>query len=85
MQDKLDLLRFAMIVLAYYDDPTLKNLQKRDKFEPQEIESCLKFPNDFEKRWNKCFNNYSQNLTKEEFILQEVMYAFIEEVTYIVN
>lgn len=85
VQDKLDRLRFAMIVLAYYDDPTLKDLQNRDKFEPQEIESYLKFPNDFEKRWNKCFNNYSQNLTKEEFSLQEVMYAFIEEVTYIVN
>ncbi|MGD1703395.1 dynamin family protein [Dapis sp. BLCC M229] len=85
VQDQLDMLRFAMIVLAYYDDPMLEKLKNKTNFEPKDIENYLKFPHNFERRWNKCFNNYSENLTKKEFTLEEVMYAFIEEVTYIVN
>lgn len=85
VQDKLDMLRFAMIVLAYYNDPILKELKNQTNFESKDIENYLKFPRNFEKRWNNCFNNYSENLTKKEFTLEEVMYAFIEEVTYIVN
>ncbi|NES01620.1 MAG: hypothetical protein F6K22_01500 [Okeania sp. SIO2F4] len=85
VQNQLDMLRFAMIVLAYYNDPMLKELKNKTNFEPKDIENYLKFPDNFERRWNKCFKNYSLNLTKKEFTLEEVMYAFIEEVTYIVN
>ncbi len=85
VQNEIDMLRFAMIVLAYYNDPMLKELKNQTNFEPKDIENYLKFPHNFEKRWNKCFNNYSENLTKKEFTLEEVMYAFLKEVTYIVN
>ncbi len=85
VQDEIDMLRFAMIVLAYYNDPMLKDLKNKTDFDPKDIENYLKFPHNFEKRWNKCFKNYSANLTKKEFTLEEVMYAFIEEITYIVN
>ena len=85
IEDKLDLLRFAMIVLAYHNDPVLKTLQEQTDFQPNEIENYLKFPVKFGERWNKCFDNFQENLVGEEFRLSEVMYAFIEEVTYIVN
>ncbi|MEI3651681.1 MAG: dynamin family protein [Dolichospermum lemmermannii FEM_B0920] len=85
IEDKLDLLRFAMIVLAYHNDPALKNLQEQTDFQPNEIENYLKFPEEFTERWNKCFDNFQENLVGKEFKLSEVMYAFIEEVTYIVN
>jgi len=85
IEDKLDLLRFAMIVLAYHNDPVLKTLQEQTDFQPNEIENYLKFPVKFGERWNRCFDNFQENLVGEEFRLSEVMYAFIEEVTYIVN
>ena len=87
MQDKEDLLRFAMIVLAYHDHPALKNLKQRKNFEPEEMESYLKFPKDFTDKWNQCFENLSQplNQTKRKFALKEVIYAFIKDVTYIVE
>lgn len=85
VRDRLDLLRFAMIVLAYYDDPSLSSLQRRNDYQPKDIENYLKFPKEFEKRWNKCFSNFKETSIKQEFSLPEVMYAFIEEVTYIVN
>ena len=85
IDNQLDLLRFAMIILAYYDDPVLQNLQKQTDFQPEEIQDYLKFPKEFGPRWNKCFDNFQENLVGKEFRLSEVMYAFIEEVTYIVN
>lgn len=85
LRNKLDLLRFAMIVLAYHDDLNLQNLQTRTNFQPEEIQNYLKFPENFDDRWNKCFHNFQENLVKQEFSLAEVMYAFIEEATYIVN
>jgi len=84
-EDRLKALQFAMIILAYHDDPVLQNLQKQTDFQPEEIQDYLKFPKEFRKRWNKCFGNFKKNLVKIEFELSEVMYAFIEEVTYIVS
>ncbi|MEM7589947.1 MAG: dynamin family protein [Cyanobacteria bacterium P01_A01_bin.83] len=87
MQDKEDLLRFAIIVLAYHDDLNLKKLQQKDDFKPEEMENYLKFPENFVARWNKCFNNFADPLrqVRQEFSVEEVIYAFIEEVTYVVN
>lgn len=87
MQDKEDLLRFAMIILAYHDDLNLIKLQQQDDFQPEEMENYLKFPENFVARWNKCFNNCSAPIkqVRQEFSVEEIIYAFIEEVTYVVN
>lgn len=87
MQDKEDLLRFAIIVLTYYSHPTLQKIKGMDTFNPTEIERYLRFPKNFVDRWSRCFEQPSDPFgqVQQEFDITDVMYAFIEEVTYIIN
>ncbi len=86
-RDMEDILRFAMLILAYHDHPQLRKLQERSNFKPEEMENYLKFPESFTERWEQCFKSYDDPIrqVQDTFSFNEAVYAFIHSVTFVVN
>jgi hypothetical protein len=76
--EKIDQLRFALIVITYAEHPELIAVKSKQNFGIQEIQEMIRFPKSFTTRWNSCLN--SESHIAEEFDVRDVMYAFVDEV-----
>jgi hypothetical protein len=70
----VDMLRFALLSLRYFENPELKELKKRKRFKVDETLTLMTFPTDWETRW--------EPLDPSVFNPAEVIFSFIASVEF---
>jgi hypothetical protein len=70
----VDMLRFALLSLQYFENPEIKKLKKRNRFKVDETQSLMTFPVDWETRW--------EALDPKVFLPTEIIFSFIASVEF---
>lgn len=71
---RVDLIRFALIVARFYDDPIIRKLRDRTEFTIGETRSLVTFPEDWEIRWE------ASGWRPEAFTPEEIAFCFVAAV-----
>jgi len=69
---RVDLIRFGLITAHYFDSPVIRRLRKRERFSVNELQSIVRFPEDWETRW--------EDWNPGKFAAEEVAFSFIASV-----
>jgi hypothetical protein len=70
----VDMLRFAILSLQYFENPEIKELKKRKRFKVDETLTLMTFPIDWEIRW--------ETLNPKVFTSSEIIFSFIASVDF---
>ena len=71
-EERLDFLKFALLVTEFYNEHELQALRKQSFFSIEIVNKYIQFPRDLRKRWLE--------MNPSKFSLSEAIYVFIDEV-----
>jgi len=71
-ETEMELLRFAALVVYFYNDPCLAELRQRQEFAVDEFQRLVQFPEDWESRW--------RGFDPKRFTPEEIAFVFIDQV-----
>lgn len=75
-QGRLDVVRIALLIAAFYRHEEIVKLRQRNNFKPEEVSRLIRYPERWEERWD------SGNGDPHAFRWNEITFVFVREVNF---